>query len=77
MVICVLLGKLLISASENEDGRAAIPSTVTRQSTKLAACKRLNSSPNGSTSLVNGFFEMSLRENSRALEWRVNSRCAA
>src|SRR5208283_1481749 len=56
MVICVLVGKLLISASENEAGRAAIPSTVTRQSTKPAAWSRLNSLPNGSTSLANGSF---------------------
>ena len=38
--MCVLVGKLLISARENTVGRATMPSTVMRQSTKPAACRR-------------------------------------
>src|SRR5437868_4582830 len=51
MVICVVVGKLRISASESVAGRVTMPSTVNCQSTKLAAWSRLNCSPNGSTGL--------------------------
>lgn len=44
-----------MSATEKDDGRATVPSTLSRHSVTPPACNRANSGPNGSTSFAKRF----------------------
>lgn len=60
-----------MSASVNDAGRATMPSMASRQSANPLCCIALEVGPQGIDFVRERLAEISLRGNSRAIEWRV------